>query len=127
MLLIAGTIFSMVFAWATGTLFARPGLDRKSPALHLKRSAGGLIGFASVAVFLSFLVATCVFWQAQQENEVMRKMGRATPEIASKCAEIASLERKLFQSDEQFVLAQCLIQYDKQYAAMSGMGEKNTR
>jgi hypothetical protein len=58
----------------------------------------------------------------QQQNELIKQLGRADIAIAKKCAEVASLERHLFQSDEQFVLTQCLIQYDKTYAEVRANG-----
>jgi hypothetical protein len=54
----------------------------------------------------------------QKETDGMTPLGRANVALGKKCAEVARLEGSLFQSNEQFVMAQCLIQYDQQYAAL---------
>lgn len=123
--LIAGTVFSGLFAWATGSLFAKPSDEELVKGVRqflwqLKREPVRLLGAGMIAVS----VLTCAMAgyvhtvQKAAEAQGMTQLGRANVALGKKCAEVARLESALFRSDEQFVMAQCLIQYDQQYASL---------
>lgn len=75
----------------------------------------GLI--ATGVVGLVLLVAAPLVYSkfAKEEDAGLKRLGPATAAVAKKCSEIASLEQKLFQSDEKTVMAECLLQYDQKY------------
>ncbi|WP_382251804.1 hypothetical protein [Herbaspirillum sp. GCM10030257] len=116
------TVFSILFAWATGTLFGRRQIATESgmsSVLHrIKQELSWLIGVGFAGGAIPILVAVVYFSSLQRETEQHQQIGRANIGISKKCAEIAALERGLFQSDEQFVMTQCLLQYDRTYAAL---------
>lgn len=124
--LAAGTVFSLLFAWATGSLFGRPGPDGSSASTGglvkatietLKTSPYRLIGtgLAGAAIML------CVAWAALSSSlfsgDSGQLAGRANMAVAQKCSEVAELEKSLFRSDERLVMTQCMLQYDKTYTA----------
>jgi hypothetical protein len=120
---ISGTVFSGLFAWATGSLFGRTGQQTENGVVadalqRLKQQPYYLIGAGVACASILVLAANCYLGYLQRENELMSQIGRADMGIAKKCAEVASLEKNLFQSDEKFVMTQCLIQYDKTYAIL---------
>jgi hypothetical protein len=120
---ISGTVFSGLFVWATGSLFGRTGPQTASGVVakglqRLKQQPGHLIGAGVVAIAILILAANSYFSYLQHENELISQIGRADMGIARKCAEVADLEKHLFQSDEKFVMTQCLIQYDRTYAIL---------
>lgn len=122
-ILISGTVFSALFTWATGSLFGRQAVDADTGAIgaalqRLKHQPYHLLAAGGTAVTILLLIAVVHFVSMQRQAELMKQIGRADLAIARKCAEVANLEGHLFQSDEQLVLAQCLIQYDKTYAVM---------
>jgi hypothetical protein len=130
-ILISGTVFSLLFTWATGSLFGRQAVKAETGAIQqtlqrLKHQPYHLLGTGAGGVLMLFAVAVSYFVAMQRHNELMKQVGRADLAIARKCAEVASLERQLFQSDEQFVLTQCLIQYDKTYAIGRNGGEESS-
>jgi hypothetical protein len=130
-ILISGTVFSMLFTWATGSLFGRQALNAETGVIQqtlqrLKRQPYHLLGAGAGGVLMLLVVAVSYFITMQRHNELMKQVGRADLAIAKKCAEVASLERQLFQSDEQFVLTQCLIQYDKTYATGRNVSDESS-
>lgn len=122
-ILISGTVFSALFAWATGALFGREMADLKTnfvaARLHaLKQRPGALIvaGIASASLLLSATAGLAIFLRPDTDAAV--RTGRANVAVATRCAEIAHLEGRLFRSSEQTVMAECLIQYDEKYASL---------
>jgi hypothetical protein len=120
--LIAGTVFSALFVWATGSLFGRQAgndLAGWRLALHqLQCEPWKLLGAGALAVVILTGALAGHVRGAQKEADGALQLGRADLAMGAKCAEVARLEGSLFRSDEQFVMAQCLIQYDKQYAEL---------
>lgn len=128
--LVSGTVFSILFAWATGSLFGRQEPHAADNAVgaalqSLKRRPYLLLGAGAVAVSILLFFAARYFTALREESELMQQLGRANLAIARKCSEVATLERQLFQSDEQFVMAQCLIQYDQAYASLRTGGTRS--
>jgi hypothetical protein len=124
-ILISGTVFSLLFTWATGSLFGRQAVRTETGAIRnalhkLKQHPYQLVAAGAAGVSVLLIFAVVHFISLQRESELMKQLGRADLAIARKCAEVASLEKSLFQSDEQFVLTQCLLQYDKSYAMSAG-------
>jgi hypothetical protein len=123
--LAAGTVFSILFVWATGSLFGprAPSAPKARNVLEATLQRVQREPFHLLCVGASG-VAVCVFLAAvhlvllDRAAESARQAGRADVVVAQKCAEVASLERQLFQSDQQVVLAQCLLQYDENYASL---------
>jgi hypothetical protein len=126
-ILISGTVFSGLFTWATGSLFGKQAVHAEAGAIgaalqRLKRQPYQLVATGVMGVSVLLVIAVYHFISMQQQNEPTKQVGRADLAIAKKCTEVASLERYLFQSDELFVLTQCLIQYDKTYAEVRANG-----
>lgn len=131
-ILITGTVFSALFAWATGSLFARTADAEVTGGMSgrlqkLKREPYQLIVAGSVIVFILLCMMVGYIRHFQTESDTMQQLGRANVVLGKKCSEVASLEKNLFQSDEQFVMAQCLIQYDQQYAALRNISASESR
>ncbi|RJF96864.1 hypothetical protein D3870_21005 [Noviherbaspirillum cavernae] len=122
-ILIVGTVFSSLFSWATGSLFARQAGEAGAGSVArtlqtLKREPYQLLGAGAIAVFILLCGTAGYLRSLQKEAEPVVQFGRADATLGKKCSEVARLEKSLFQSDEQFVMAQCLVQYDQQYAAL---------
>jgi hypothetical protein len=131
-ILIAGTVFSGLFAWATGALFARqpavvPQPGWRQTLQQVQREPWQLLGAGALAVFILACALTGYVRSVQKEAGAGLRLGRADVALGAKCAEVARLEGSLFRSDEQFVMAQCLIQYDKQYVALLGSADTRRR
>lgn len=119
--LAGGTVFSCLWAWMTGSLFGTQTEARAAtgnPLTSLKKKSGILLGAGLVATAGVAVAAERHFAWLESESDPERRLGRANLVIAKKCAEVAGLEKGLFQTDEQIVMAQCLLQYDKGYAAL---------
>lgn len=121
--LVCGTVISLLFAWATGSLFGRrhgdgDGGGVASFLLGLKLHPSRLVctGLVTASLLLAFM-AWCLF-PVQSPGAQSARASRASPDIAKKCSEIAGLEHRLFQSDVKVAAAECLLQYDEKYAAM---------
>jgi len=116
LVLLCGTVFSILFAWSTGALF---GPDVRQTKKHgvgalleqAKRSPHALLvlGASLVAAGTLLAIASLVFLRAGADAVTHAACVR--PEIANRCVEVARLEGKLFQSDEQKVFEQCVAQY----------------
>lgn len=124
-ILAAGTVFSGLFAWATGSLFGpraktaqASGNAVREILERVRRDPWHLIGAGGAGVAAVLIAATGYLAFLRYESEAMKQTGRADVVIAQKCAEVASLEKQLFHSDQQVVLAQCLLQYDENYASL---------
>lgn len=120
-ILIFGTTFAVVFAWAAGPLFAVKQADvrpsRVSASLaFLKRHSWQLIaiGIANLSILLTAVAVHFMF--SSPENGPANRVAHASPAMARKCAELASLERQLYQANELASMAECLIQYDEKYS-----------
>lgn len=124
--LTAGTVFSMLLAWATGTLFGRGDEGTRHGPVGtafraLKRKPYHLIVAGAVSAMITILVAgELLSAPPGLVDDTGRPVARINLEIARKCAEIASMEYALFRSDERVVLTQCMIQYDPSYASLRG-------
>jgi hypothetical protein len=124
--LIAGTVFSVLFAWATGSTFgcekAQNAHEAYGPLRHallrVRRDPAQLAAAGIVVVALLVVGASALLSTLKREREEMKEVGRADPVVARKCREVASMERQLFQSDPQSVTVQCLLQYDDTYAPL---------
>ncbi|MGZ3240899.1 MAG: hypothetical protein ACXWIN_04680 [Burkholderiaceae bacterium] len=128
-ILIFGTVFSALFVWATGSLFAKDPSDLKNSSMALllralKQERNRLIGCGIAGSTLMLLVMCAGLLVLQNGIDEEKRTGHASAEISQKCSEIAALEQRLFQSDEQVVLAECLIQYDEKYASLRNQTEK---
>ncbi|MGH8807416.1 MAG: hypothetical protein ACREX0_06030 [Noviherbaspirillum sp.] len=120
-ILAGGTVFSCLWAWLTGSLFGTQPETRattRTRLISMKRKTGMLLGAGVVATAGVAVAAERHFAWLESESDPDRRFGRANLAIAKKCAEVASFEKSLFQTDEQIVMAQCLLQYDKGYAAL---------
>jgi hypothetical protein len=122
-ILVAGTVFSLLFAWVTGSLFARPATTARSgfaaQACHaLKGKPYHLIGAGIVVVPIVLFMIAFVASGRPSARYVDAPVSRANLAVANKCAEVASMEQSLFRSDERVVMTQCMLQYDKTYAAL---------
>jgi hypothetical protein len=126
--LAAGTVFSVLFIWATGSLFGRTASEgdacnvgglAASAIQTLKRKPYHLFGAGIAGVFLMLCIVAPAVSDSLFSNGVSQPPGRANPAVVQKCSEVAELERSLFRSDERIVMAQCMLQYDKTYAALS--------
>lgn len=122
-LLISGTVFSALFVWAANPPKGAPsgvsGVGKIVVALHsLRREPRHLTCAGLAVVSLLLILSASGLAHLKVNNDAALQIGRADRTIAKKCAEVANLEKKLFQSDVQFVIAQCLVQYDEQYASL---------
>lgn len=122
-LLCAGTVFSFMFVWATGTLFGRATepAERCFPGRafdFLKRKPYHLIVAALLMTVFLALFSLRGLVSLQEGKEAIMQVSRADTGVARKCSEIARLERWLFQADEGVIMAQCLLQYDQAYAGL---------
>jgi magnesium-transporting ATPase (P-type) len=120
-ILIFGTTFAAVFAWAAGSLVAVKQADvrpSRVPAslAFLKRHSWQLIaiGIANLSILLT--AVTVHFMFSPPANGPANRAAHASPAMAKKCAEVASLERQQFQANELTSMAECLIQYDEKYS-----------
>lgn len=115
-ILIFGTTFAAVFAWAAGSLVAVKQADSKPSRLpawlaFLKRCSWPVIAIfiANFSILLAVAIAHVMFSSPADRN------ASVSPVMARKCAEVASLERQQFQANELASMAECLIQYDEKY------------
>lgn len=120
--LFTATTFSLLFVCVTGILFGRTAAEAGSNAFpmwqRIQRQPSQLI-YAGVAGSAILIVAFSAFLlYLRHETALQLQIGRADMEMARKCEEVASLEKGLFHSEEQFVMTQCLLQYDRTYAAL---------
>lgn len=125
-LLGAGTLFSILFIWSTGSLFGphdEPALSARHALAQvlrrIKRDPYRLLASGGAGVAVLLCAVSSYLLVLHKESEGNRELGRADVAIARKCEEVATLERQLFQSDQQLVMAQCLLQYDDNYARKS--------
>jgi hypothetical protein len=124
-ILISGTVFSALFVWVTGSLFAVKPAEVSSKflvayILALKQQPGKLLlfGLMSVAVILALSYAML----SRQGEEIDKRISQVNFAVTNKCAEVASLENKLFQTREETVMAECLLQYDEKTVALRVTG-----
>lgn len=122
-ILAVGTVFSILFAWATGTLFGRDSASGKAGLAHVSTALKGkpyhLIGTGiGAAVVLVLVTGQLLSGRYVVEDPSAQPLGRANLEVARKCTEIASMEHTLFRSDERIVMTQCMLQYDRTYASL---------
>jgi hypothetical protein len=122
-ILAAGTVFSILLAWATGSLFARTGNPVHRGFLHaflhrLKDKPYQLIGAGAACVPAVMVVSIFMVFGHAPSRGAERSIGRANLAVAEKCTEVAARESELFRSDERIVMTQCMLQYDKTYAAL---------
>jgi len=118
--LIGGTVFSAFFVWATGSPPRVSGTSGAATAAlaALKERPHYLIGACTAAASACLVVAAGGLALLQWKHADTLEIGRADLALAAKCAEVARLEDRLFEANQQFVMAQCLIQYDAKYAAL---------
>ena len=117
LVLVSGTVFSVLIAWATGSLFGKKaiaaGSSRIAVTLYdLKRDPRRLLGVGAAAVVAIVSIAGYVFYWDGGDNHA-EPASCINPVLAEKCSEVARLEGKLFRSDEHKILSKCLIQYDR--------------
>lgn len=115
-ILIFGTTFAAVSAWAAGSLVAVRQADVKPSRVRtrlafLKRCSWPVIFIiiANVSILLAVGIAHFIF------SSPAGRTAYVSPAMARKCAEVASLERQQFQANELASMAECLIQYDEKY------------
>lgn len=115
-IMLFGTIFAVVFAWAAGSLFLTNKVDLILPRSHsshpfLKRHSWQLnaISITNLSILLS--TVTVHFMPTPQRNEQVNQIAQSSPAIVKKCAEVASLEQQQFQANEQDSMEKCLVQY----------------
>lgn len=125
--LASGTVFSFLFAWITGSQFARTCDDSgrcPAAAAPLLRAMNEkplhFVGAGAVAALVAIALAVPLVIGVALGRNSDRLAGRANLAVAQKCTEVASLEQNLFRSDERIVMTQCMLQYDKTYAALRG-------
>lgn len=124
--LILGTLFSLLFVWTRSPLSEKPTAPQEKNRLKkflqtLKKlpydlicaSIAGTVG----AIFI-FNMLTEHFKQSPQERIAPKHSISVDAALVKKCTEVAQLEKDLFQSDEQALMAQCLHQYDKKYSEL---------
>ena len=117
LVLASGTVFALLFAWVTGSLFAknpddatqgrwqRFSQDAKQDPVRML-----YVGACSIAVMMT--AGAChafLFGDDRQAGSI----SCVNPALAEKCAEVARLEGKLFLSDEREVLSKCVEQYGR--------------
>jgi hypothetical protein len=126
--LAAGTVFSLLFVWVTGSLFGRAAPEdaagssggRAASAIEaLKRKPYHLVVAGISGVILMLCIVAPALSGSLSFGGAGQLPGRANPAVVQKCSEVAQLEQSLFRSDERIVMAQCMLQYDKTYAALS--------
>lgn len=139
-----GRFVQLGLMWVVATIFLALGtmhcgflcIAENSRLLVFKRNAKNLLSMSRIArvpnrshrIFAGSLLGTAllaaaplVYSTLPVEPIVAGSLAdSATPEVVTKCSEIASLEQKLFRADDKTVLADCLIQYGQMHTTARG-------
>lgn len=115
LVLASGTVFALLFALVTGSLFARNPGDAAQGwwqrfLQNVKQDPVRLRGVGAWAVAIIVTAGACHAFLFG-EDRLAGSIRCVNPALAAKCTEVARLEGKLFLSDEREVLWKCLEQY----------------
>jgi hypothetical protein len=117
LVLASGSIFALLFAWVTGSLFARNPDDATQGRWQqflqgVKQDPLLLLGVGACTVAVIVAAGGCHAFLFG-EDRLAGAIRCVNPALAEKCAEVARLEGKLFLSEESEVLSKCLEQYSR--------------
>ncbi|MBC7501471.1 MAG: hypothetical protein H7315_13375 [Herminiimonas sp.] len=125
-LLICGCAYAMGACFLVGV---KTGGARNTPIRRLTESEVAVVkqkpriihvaGLAGMLLLLFAPAAYSTFNRHIASTDIESAPAHIQPavtEVSTKCSEIAGLERKLFQSNEKTVMAECLMQYEQKHA-----------